>query len=324
MPTRLGPDSAIGYRRQRSIAEFWRDWFDGESQSLDDLFNFRVRVAWRIVREVAAARGVLTERRQTLAEVTKIYPTPWDEPFHFYSRMGEDPVVNGICQERMLPLLPPDIPALHVNGRVDDGYDPSKDESLLDFIRVAEHVSTRRLFIPRSREGKLGLAGLFDPDLARLAWPTPVEIMSHELNLVHHIYSIMIRVGDGGGDNEAMAELRAQDLLDHEILQVLAMARAHAAEATGLDDPESYFMMQIAKLDALADKQSSREDYRGAAQTKRDSLRLLAGRASKDEAEDYDAIVEGEIGRAKKRLPKPSPDDTLGTDPQPPSETNNA
>ncbi len=312
MPSVLGPDS-VGYRRQRSISAFWRDWFDGENLSLEDLFPQRIRVAWRIVREMAATRGVLTERRQTLADATPLHPTPWEAPFHFGSRMSDDPVVNGICQERKLPLLPPDIPARHVNGQVDVGYDPTKDESLLDFIRMAEHVATRRLFIPRSREGKLGLAGLFDPKLSRLAWPTPPEIMAHEARLVHHIYSIMVKVGDSGGDNEAMAELRSMDLLDHEVLQVLAMARAHAAVATGLDDPEAYFMMQIAKLDALADKQASREDYRGAAQTKRDSLRLIAGRATKDEAEDYDAIVEGEIGRAKKRLPKPAEGDTLET-----------
>ena len=45
MPARLGPDSAIGYRRQRTIAEFWRDWFDGENLSLDDLYPQRIRVA---------------------------------------------------------------------------------------------------------------------------------------------------------------------------------------------------------------------------------------------------------------------------------------
>ena len=68
---------------------------------------------------------------------------------------------------------------------------------------------------------------------------------------------------------------------------------------------------EIARLLALADKQAAREDYRGAAQTKRDALRLIANRATSDEAEDYDAVVEGEMGRAKKKLPKPSQNDTL-------------
>lgn len=311
MPAKLGPDS-IGFRKQRNIEEFWKEWFSGENLSLDDLYPQRLAVAWRLVRELAGARGLFTARAQTLAEVTRVHPTPWIEPFHFFNRMGPDPVVVGICQERKLPLLPPDIPATHVNGRVDEGYDPEQDESLLDFIRLSEHVASRRLFVARTKAGRHGLAGLFDPSIARMAWPSPAEIMHFEQILVEKIYATMVSTDSAGGDLEASAMLRNDyDLQQHEVLQVLAMARAHAAVATGLDDPESYFMMEIAKMQELARKQAAREDYRGAAQTRRDALRLLANRGAKDEDEDYDGIVAEEMYRQKKKLPKPA-DDMIG------------
>ena len=311
MPSVLGPDS-IGFRRQRSIDAFWKDWFDGENLSLDELYPDRLRVAWRITRELAIARGVLTKKNQTLAEATRVHPVPWVAPFHFFGRLSTDPIIDDICKERKIALLPPDVPAVHVNGQVDKSYDPEKDESLLDFIRLTEHVATRRLMIPRTREGRHGLAGLFDPRLARIAWPSAMEIMHYEQLLVEKTYGVMVKPGEDGGDQQAGATLRVQgDLHQHEVLQVLAMARAHAALATGLDDPESFFIMEIAKLQELAHKQGAREDYRGAAQTRRDALRLLATRGVDDGDEDYDRVVEEQMTKEKKRLPKPVEDDTI-------------
>jgi len=320
MPTRMGPDSP-GFRRQRSIDEFWRDWFAGEEMSLEDLFPFRLRTAWRILRELARLRGVLTSARQTLADATNVHPTPWMTPFHFFSRMSDDPVINDVCQRFELPMLPPDIPALHVNGHVDESYDPSKDDQLAAFIKIAEHVASRSLFIPRTREGKLGLAGLFDPHLARIAWPSHQDIMRYESILVCRVFTMMldIKAGDAGGEAEAAAMMRSElDLSEHEIEQVFAMARASAARATGLNDPESFFHMEVAHMQGLARKQTAREDYRGAAQTRRDVLRLVQGRETGEADEDYDRIVEAEMSKEKKRLRAPDDDDTLDTDPTTP------
>lgn len=312
MPSQVGPDS-FHYRKQRNIDQFWLEWFDGQGQSLDDLFEQRLKVAWRITRELAVARGVITERRQKLSDVTKIHPSPWSDPFHFFSSMSDDPIINAVCQERRLPMLPPDIPAVHLNGMVDKGYDPTLDESLLDFIKLTEHVCSRRLFIPRTRSGRMGCKGLFDPQIARIAWPTPVEIMHFEEILVERVYGKMISTDSGGGDAECMSMLRLEfDLHPHEIRQVLAMARAHALVATGLDDPETFFFMEIARMKSLAAKQTTREDFRGAAQTSRDMLRLVSGRdGGGNEDEDYDRVVEAEIAREKKRLPAPAEDDIL-------------
>lgn len=312
-PTVIGPDS-IGYRKQRTIKEFWDEWFTGENKSLSDLYPDRLRNTWRIVRTLAIGRGVVTKKNQTLVNATKVHPSPWISPFHFYAHSSPDPIVNAICKQRMLPLLPPDVPAVHLNGRVDEGYDPEKDDALLDFLKLAEHVSSRVLFIPRTREGRMGLAGLFDPKLARLAWPTAQEIMDYEQILVSRAFGTMVATGPSGGDHEAAAKLRAEDFHEHEILQILAMARAHAAEATGLDDPETFFTMEIARMQALASKQAEREDYRGAAQTRRDALRLLTTRDKGDGDEDYDQIVEAEVVRAKKRLPKADEDGIVDAD----------
>lgn len=298
-----------GYRSQRNVRQFYEDWFAGEDLSLEDLYPHRLKVAWRVIRAMATARGVIATKRQTLLEATKLQPSPWIEPFHFYSHTTADPFLRDICQQRELPLLPPDIAAVHEDGRVDRGYDPEQDESLLDFIRLTEHIATRLLFIPRTREGKFGMAGLFEPGIARLAWPSASEIMHFEQGLIEEIYSKLIDTSSKPEDgDEAVSWLRVNmDLNPDEILSVLAMARAHAVVATGLDDPESYFLMEIAKLQDLAQRQSSREDFRGAAQTRRDVLRLISARADNDTDEDYDQIVEAEMvkEKKKKRLPPP-------------------
>lgn len=308
VPSKVGPDS-IHYRRQRSVAEFWDDWFEGQGKSLDDLFEHRLCVAWRIIRELAVARGVITAARTTLSEATRIHPSPWTDPFHFFARKSQDPIIDSICEERKLPLIPPDVLAVHPDGRVDEGYDVMKDESLADFIRLTEHVATRRLFIPRTKEGRLGCAGLFDPRTARISWPTPQEIMHFEEILIERIFGQMVKVDETGGDEEARSILRTKfDLHAHEIRQVLAMARAHALVATGMDDPETFFILEIARMKALAAKQSAREDYRGAAQTSRDMLRLIQGRDGGNSTEDEDSIVEQEMSRARKKLPKPDED----------------
>lgn len=312
MPARQGPDT-IGYRKQGDIDQFWKAWFEGEDLTLDDLYVHRLRAAWRITRELANARGVITKKTQTLTEVTKLTPSPWSHPFHFFASLSDDPIVDAICENRQLPMLPPDIEALHEDGRVDQNYDPGQDPALLDFLRLTEHVASRRLFMARTRKGRYGLAGLFDPDTARLAWPSAGEIMRFEHLLIERIFHVMVSAEDDGGDQEALAILRTElDLQQHEILQVVAMARAHAAEATGLDDPETYFSMEIAKLQELARKQVSREDYRGAAQTKRDVLRLLSTRTVDDGSEDYDRIVEAEmVKEKKKKKPKLLADDMI-------------
>ena len=307
MPGLMAP-GVPGYRRQKTVRQFWDDWFAGEELSLEDLYPHRLAVVWRIMRYLATARGVLSTQRQTLADATKLQPSPWTTPFNFYAHGGQDLYVSEICSQRELPLLPPDISAVHEDGRVDRGYDPEKDESLLDFIRLTEHVATRVLFTPRTKEGRFGMAGLFEPNTARLAWPSGTEIIHFEQILIEDIYATMLDADERKGDQEAVSVLRVKyDLNPDEILSVMAMARAHAIKATGLDDPESHFLMEIARLQELARRQSAREDFRGAAQTRRDVLRLLSVRADKDGDEDYDQIVEAEMvkEKKKKRLPPP-------------------
>ena len=176
MPNVMAPGVA-GYRSQRTVRQFYADWFAGEDLSLEDLYPHRLIVAWRVVRAMATARGVISSKRQTLLEATKLQPSPWSDPFHFYSHTAADPLMRDICEHRRLALLPPDIPALHEDGTVDKGYRPEQDESLADFIRMTEHVATRLLFVPRTKEGRFGMAGLFEPDIARLAGPSAAEIM---------------------------------------------------------------------------------------------------------------------------------------------------
>lgn len=304
----VGPDTP-GYRRQKSIRAFYQEWFEGENMSLDDLYSSRLRAAWRITRELANLRGVLTGKKQTLADATKLLPSAWITHFHLYANVTQDLFVHDLVTGRALPLLPPDVPCLHEDGHVDEGYDVEKDEVLEDYIRLTEYTATQRLSMPRTLIGRQGMAGLFDPKIARVAWPSAMEIQGFEQELVEKIYGILVRTDEGGGDAEAVAQLRyTYELHPHEIQQVMAMARAWSSQATGLDDPETYFMMEVARMRELAQRQAGHGDFRGSAQTRRDILRLLGTRGTASGEEDFDGIVEQENARVRKKLPPPEKD----------------
>lgn len=304
LPAPLSQDSSA-YRR-RSIREFWQQWFEGEGHSLEDLYPHRLVVAWRLIREMANLRGLIAQDSDWLVDVTNVGNTPWTHPFHFFSSLSGDAVVDGICTERQLPLLPPDIPATNRNGTVSPTYDPNQDEALRDYIRLLEHLAIRRLHLPREKSGRLGLAGLLDPDTARIAMPHPTDLMQFEEILVEKTYECVLESDEG--EQEARSWLRTEfGLRAHEIRQVLALVRTHARQVTGIDTPEDWLALQVAKIERLAQRLERREDYRGAVQARERMARLVFRDESKRDEEDHGNIVQATVvdHEAKKRLPKP-------------------
>jgi len=295
-----GPDTP-GYRRT-DLSTFWRDWFDTDGMTLDSTYRWRLPVAWRVLRVQAALRGILTEPRQLLRDVTNNTPSPWFEPFHFYGAMGSDQMVNSICTEQQLPLLPPDIPAGH-RGDAIQTYNPDDDRALDAYVRMTEHI-TRRLGIARTREGRNGLAGLTNPRLIRAAMPHPIAIMEFEAGLVERTLETLIELGE----SEARAELRQEyDLTAPEVQSVTAMCRRFARDASGIDDYMDLLAMDAMRLDRIAQKQQKQEDYRGAVQTIRDKARLVLqarqGTKTGDD-DDFGSIVDAEVAREQKKLPR--------------------
>lgn len=303
-----GPDTP-GYRRT-DLATFWHDWFDTDGMTLESTYQWRLPVAWRVLRVQAALRGVLAEPRQMLRDVTNNTPSPWFEPFHLYGAMGSDRTINTICTAQQLPLLPPDIPAGHREGTAIQTYNPDDDRALDAYVRMIEHI-TRRLGIARTREGRNGLAGLTNPRVIRAAMPHPIAIMEFEAALVEKTVETLIEFGESGPTG-VRAELRREyDLTTPEVQSVLAMCRRYARDASGIDDYMDLLAMDAMRLDWISQKQQSQEDYRGAVQTIRDKARLvLQARqgSSTGEDDDFGSIVDAEVAREQKKIaPKPDP-----------------
>jgi hypothetical protein len=307
--TLYGPDTP-GYRRVPS-KQFWEDWFNTDGMTLETTKPHRIRVAWRILRAQAALRGVLTHPRQFLGDAVR---NVWWQPFHLMGQLSADQTVNAICTGTQLPVLPPDVPAPYLNGTVKKDYDPDRDERLNAYIRLIEHVA-RRLGIARTRDGRMGLAGLTNPRMVRAAMPLPSEIVEFERHVVNGALDQLL----AHGDHEMDAWLRQQhELTDVEIDSVRHMVRHYARDRSGVDDHMDVIALDTLRMDRIHAKQMEQEDFRGAVQTLRDKGRLLLaakqGVKNTDE-EDFGAIVEAEIAREKKKaLPPPDPGGKLEED----------
>lgn len=304
LPAPLGKDSSA--YRKRTVPEFWRRWFEGDGMSLADLYPHRLVVAWRLVREMSRLRGLIISDRDRLVDVTSVGNTPWTHEFHFFGKLSGDHVVDLICSERKLPLMPPDVPGEKRNGRVDPSYDPTQDEALVDYVHLLEHLAVRRLYMPRERSGRLGLAGLLDPDTVRVAMPHQNDLMRWEEILVEGTYARIVTQSDG--EAEAKAWLRTEfGLQSHEVRQVIAMARTFAREDTGIEDPKAWLAMQVAQMERLAQRMETREDFRGAVHARERMARLVFRDDAKHGDEDHGQIVQATVieDESKKRLPKP-------------------
>ena len=260
----------------------------------------------------AGLRGIITSPRQFLRDVTSLAPSPWFDPFHLFGAMSSDQTVNAICSAHKLPLLPPDIPG-GVSGIV-TGYHPDEDAKLDAYVRLMEHVS-RRLGIARTRDGRMGLAGLTNARVIRAAMPHPIAIMEFEAGVVEHSIELLIE----HGETELRAWLRQRyDLTTPEVQSVLAMCRRQARDSSGIDDYMDLLALDAMRLDRISQKQQANEDYRGAVQTIRDKARLvLQARtgAKSDDDEDFGSIVDAEVAREqKKKLPAPPSDGMLDDD----------
>ena len=300
--TLYGAD-APGYRRT-SIAQFWRDWFDTDGMTLESTRAERVHVGWRIMRVQAALRGVLSHPRQFIGDGMAM---AWFEPFHFFGAVSGDVTVRHICQAHQLPLLPPDVPAAHVNGVVAKSYDPDQDEALCAYVRLIEHIS-RRLGIARTRDGRMGLAGLTNPRMIRAAMPLPSEIIDHERRIVNGALDKLLE--------ENVAEMRSWLRLEHELTDVeietlTPLVRRYARDRSGIDDHMDSLALDYLRMEKIHEKQVANEDFRGAVQTIRDKQRLiLAAKAGvrDDGEEDFGDIVDAEIAREEKKKALPAPE----------------
>ena len=283
----LPPLETVGERMARDprglsgerLRAFWDEVFS-EDMTLVEMYPFRIKVAWRIVREWAALIGIVHTPSESLREACSFSPSPWtSRKLVFGERTPPDGrLVQLITDAGGLPFLPP-APPEAADGHAD--YTPMRDAKLKKWCELVEYIGATRLALGQTTEGRYGLAGLTDPNFARLAMPSPAEICAMEDLMVREALDILV----ARSRQVAAEKLREKYyLFDHEIHQIVAIAQARAAVHAQVDK-EAVRGLLMLRLEQILDDCHERLDARGALLTLRE-MGKVAGLDKVAEGED--------------------------------------
>lgn len=250
--------------------------------SLEDLLPYRIRVAWRFVREWGRILGLLLPD-ESLAEAlkpndstlaTKIDPwqvpnSPWKAPRNI-GHLAYPEVVSTIEKAETLPedlcfhrwdyksekwlsfpglsILPPPVPPRWWTPDCDisDTYDINHDEALHLYLRAVKDVTTR-LYVEQGSQddldqGRYGLAGLLEPETLRMAFPTRLQILVWEEMLTEETLDLMLQTSNIATKKELR---KRYGLQDREINTLMRLATRLAAGSTSGDVEENRSMMVL-------------------------------------------------------------------------------
>lgn len=260
----LTPEEREKLIRERML----REAFQEQSLTFDDTLSHRIRVCYRVIREMCRHRG-LTADGETLEKALKVRhhnKDPWNIPErytdpkdgrklwpevvacmrnaervqHPYRVQRWDFEHDRLASYEGLAPMPPKIPMAFITpeGTVQQGYDCGQDTALMAYIELFTKVSDRLMVhhgCPEEREvGRLGLLGVLDPYLMRAIFPTPLQIMAWETMLVDSTLDMLVE----GSTRSTRRKLYAKHgLMEHEVNQVIKMAQARSMEqACGDED----------------------------------------------------------------------------------------
>lgn len=233
----------------------FEDLWARENLSLADLDDERMLVSWRLIRQVARARGLCRED-QFLFEATSISPDPWTEPVGYFEQSGRW-FRHGLRWPD-LPLLPPDVPAADIeNEKVRVGYDPREDGRLRAWISMMESAA-RQLSLGSRSVDHYGLSPVLDPCLCRTAVPAPEDLMLVEQALVEEALEIHLDKGVYGLVSDAK---HRWGLTRFESLSLFRLALRKATSRT-CDNPEQNLALMTLRLERIAAKARNTLDLR--------------------------------------------------------------
>lgn len=239
MPADIDPDQEA---KRKSLA--LQRAFLRPELSFEDLEPFRVRAAWRWVREMAILKDLVGEDQ--MLEDVMLDPDrmdPWREPGAGrvppecgYLKMRADVVqmVNQIGGSAGVSILPPPVPDEWrdpVTGAVLPTYEARYDAPLrrwMDaFDRVMVYLGVARGSETNPDQGRYGLYGMLDPETVRLCFPSPFQILQLETMLVSETWHHMVR----GGQVAAEKALRAAwGFSEVECVRLVRMASWHGVQ----------------------------------------------------------------------------------------------
>ena len=269
-------------KKNKTIKEVFRQEEREESLSLDDLFTWRIQAAWRLVRALCLLRDQVAFD-ETLAEATTIKNgvTAWINPTtHTNAQCDRDYSLSLIADtvrrsatvpdtlkiqqfnestQQFTPLngfalLPPPVPIKWINkdGDVSQDYDPYKDMLLMAYIRTMSQLCDRlNIYDGWEKDadgGRLGMIGLLNPELCRVAFPSPLEIVSWESTMIEETIQLLSYRGDIGTDKLIKAYY---GLTPQEITGLLAVSKEVLVRRS-MFDVEAERAVMIRRLDVIA------------------------------------------------------------------------
>lgn len=259
LPTLDGPQvpqpkpMAAPLRTKEDQARFNREFFAlafrDERVTLEDLTPARIRVFYRICREMARRLRLLDDNA-TLSSLPapswlKSLSPPKTTDIKLYR------VQEALRNGPDLSILPPSAPVST------EEYDPEQDKPLVHYCQSLRTLADDLLIMSGTtlepQLGKYGLKGLLEPTFVRLAAPSPEEILDWEDQLVTDTLDMVTARGTKG----AIEWLnKTHGLLRHEALPLIVAAQSRALDedAGSLEEKRAIMLRRLEDLGRRARK----------------------------------------------------------------------
>jgi len=244
--------------------QFWVEQFKSQSLTPQDTFSDRIQVCYRITRELARWKGIVTPD-QTLAEGTEIHPDPWYNPTAFLANRvppaRQEQMI--MVQQTPLPLQPPE-PAQRGKGGT---VKPENDRALRRWLRLVGQIA-RRLNLGLTESGRRGLRWLLEPETVREMWIQPEILMAYENIILGEFLDEQI----DKGVHEGQLEVRKKYGLTMNEMRTLGDLSRTAAPDISSDPLETKKAVMELRIDKFMRRARRDGDLRAELQ----GLKLLA------------------------------------------------
>jgi hypothetical protein len=310
---------------QRAYAE--------QSLTLEDLLPHRIRVAWRIVRELGRIKG-LVGAEEPLCDALKpnslcldpwqIPVAPWVQPRSPNSQqpgfnllktiLDAEEIAEDLQYHRFdfetstwkaypgLALLPPPVPIRWWDDQCEirPDYEPDEDKALALYVRAVELV-TKALYVEQGSDhdpdqGRYGLTGLLDAETIRLAFPTRLQILTWEELITEEAMDLLI---DTSVQKTRKILKQRYGLQAHEITTVLRLAIRLAQLQTSAD-PEENRSVMVMRLEDYVRRSRDSMDMRSEMQGLK-QMSIVQGLGNEDKQDLFTGMIDAVRNVANER-----------------------
>lgn len=247
---------------QKNPARLIKDTFASayamDAATIEELTPQRLKVAWRVLRHMAMARGLIAddesfettlgkERDELLDFWTAPHGTKQGQP---YPHCGYG-LRNLLLDLPGMSLLPPQVEDRYIDkeGKVTPNYDPDLDmalkEYLLVFTRAAMDLNIDAGSPKFPEYGLMGLQPLSSAKTCRAAFPSPLQVIAFENAAIDQALEYLMQHGTA----EARRVMHHEHgYRPHESLGLIKLAKVRSSQLTVADIEDEKGLM-ILKLE---------------------------------------------------------------------------